>query len=143
MVRAAAPKSTGARLPAVKGGERHPSRVVPQHKRDLRASSDALCAGTTKKSSEQFQLLVAAPGRTEMVGRQPRSRLVETALLAGEFDTAADHPGPRPAPGHALAPDRIDVLAAPRLADALEYVSGTVAKIGPPPLAEQGAPYRP
>src|SRR5258708_19457622 len=114
MVRAAAPKSTGARLPAVKGGERHPSRVVPQHKRDLRASSDALCAGTTKKSSEQFQLLVAAPGRTEMVGRQPRSRLVETALLAGEFETAAGHPAHPPAAGHPLPPPHLLPLPPPR-----------------------------
>src|SRR5262252_1806685 len=110
MVRAAAPKSTGARLPAVKGGER--------------------------QRLEQAQLLGAAPGRTEMVGRQPRSRLVEAALLAGEFETAADHPGHRPAAGHALAPARVVVLATAGLADELEDVAVAVGKIGHQPFAE-------
>src|ERR1700730_12123926 len=115
MVRAAAPKSTVARLTTVKGGER--------------------------KRLEQAQLLGAAPGRTEMVGRPPRSRLIEAALLAGEFETAADHPGHRPAAGHALAPARIVVLAAAGLADELEDVAVAVGKIGHQPFAEEVAHF--
>src|SRR5262245_6985766 len=105
------PKSTVAEAPAVKGGER--------------------------KRLEQAQLLGGALRRTEMVGRQPRSRLVEAALLAGEFEAAADHPGDRPAAGHALAPVRVVVLAAAGLADELEHVAVPVGKIGHQPLAEQ------
>src|SRR6516165_10822950 len=97
------------------------------------------CEGRGKKTLEQAQLLGAAPRRTEMVGRQPRSRLVEAALLAGEFETAADHPGHRPAAGHALAPVRIVVLAAAGLADELEDVAVAVGKIGHQPFAEEVA----
>src|SRR5262249_62369980 len=116
MVRAAASKSTGARLPAVKGGER--------------------------QRLEQAQLLGAAPGRTEMVGRQPRSRLIEAALLAGEFETAADHPGHRPAAGHALAPARIAVLAAAGPAGKVEDVAVAGGEIGHQPFAGEGAHLR-
>src|SRR5262244_336179 len=86
----------------------------------------ARCEGRGKKRLEQAQLLGGAPWRIEMVARQPRSRLVEAALLAGEFEAAADHPGDRPAAGHALAPARVVVLAAAGLADELEHVTVAV-----------------
>src|SRR5215469_10100896 len=101
------------------------------------------CEGRGKTTAlEQAQLLGAAPRRTEMVGRQPRSRLVEAALLAGEFEAAADHPGHRPAAGHALAPARIVVLTAAGLAEELEHVAVAVGEIGHQPFAEQVAHFK-
>src|SRR5215831_3324138 len=134
MVRAAAPKSTGARC--CEGRGKTPSMGRPRASED----SSPLSRGRQLKL-EQAQLLGAAPGRTEMVGRQPRSRLIEAALLAGEFETAADHPGHRPAAGHALAPARIVVLAAAGLADKFEDVAVAVGKIGHQPFAEEVAHF--
>src|SRR5262245_29570597 len=109
-------------------------RRVQVNRRDV-----AAVKGGERKRLEQAQLLGGPPRRTEMVGREPRSRLVEAALLAGKFEAAAYHPGDRPAAGHALAPVRVVVLAAAGLADELEHVAVAVGKIGHQPLAEQVA----
>src|SRR6516164_6452069 len=90
-----------------------------------------------RADAERLMARWGAPRRTEMVGRQPRSRLVEAALLAGEFEAAANHPGDRPTASHALAPARVVVLAAAGLADELEHVAVAVGKISHQPFAEQ------
>src|SRR5262249_60811109 len=111
-------------------------RAVQVNRRDV-----AHCEGWERKRLEQAQLLGGPPRRTEMVGREPRSRLVEAALLASELEAAAYHPGDRPAAGHALAPARVVGLAAARLLVELEHVAVAVGKIGHQPLAEQVAHF--
>src|SRR5882757_2597768 len=74
-----------------------------------------------------------------MLGAEPRPRLVETELLAGELEPPPDHPGNRATAGHALAPARIIVPAAARLPDELEDVAVAVGKIRHQPFPKQVA----
>src|SRR5438045_3011045 len=91
------------------------------------------------QSSEQAQLLRATPRRIEVIRGERRARLIEAELLARELEAAADHPGNRSAPGHALAPGGVVVLPAAGLANELEHVAVAVGKIRHQPFAEQVA----
>src|SRR5262249_48900842 len=101
-----------------------------------RSTSSSRFRSTTEDKSEQSQLLRSLSRWTEMVRRQPRARFIEAELLAGQFETAANHPGNRPAAGHARVPARVVVLAAAGLADELEDVPISVRKVGHEPFPE-------
>ena len=73
--------------------------------------------------------LRARARRLEMLGRDLHLCRVETQPLAGDFEAAPDHPGDRAGAGHALAPRRIVILAAARIADELEHVVVAVGKV--------------
>src|SRR5215475_2144720 len=66
---------------------------------------------------KQTELLPAALWLHEMIGGQFRAALVQPELLAGDLESATDHPGHRPGAFHARAPLRIVVTAAAHVAD--------------------------
>src|SRR5580765_8241921 len=114
----------GAFLRATATSRTHaPTRQVSRISRSL--SSGCALRGPVGSSglpeSKQAQLLRRGSRRIEMAGRQPGPHLVEAELVAGDLETTADHPGHRPAAGHALAEGRVVVLAASGLADQLEH----------------------
>src|SRR5271166_4386101 len=87
--------------------------------------------------SKQAELLASLARRVEMLRGQGAARLVEAELLAGKLKAPADHPGNGAAPGHALSPIGIVVLAAAGLADELEHVLVAIGKIGDQPFAKE------
>src|SRR5262247_1780432 len=94
-------------------------------------------ARPTARVPEQAELLGGRARRPELVGGQPRLRLIEAEALARDLETPADHPGVRPRALHAAAPGGVVVLAAAHLADEREHVPVLVGKIRHQPFAEQ------
>src|SRR5215471_3857142 len=107
-----------------------PARVAPHFVKNATRFIQAT-------ASKQAQLLRGGLRRLELTRRKLGACLVETELVAGDLEAAADHPGDRPAAGHALAKGRVVVLAAAGLADELEHMAVAVGKIGHQPFAEQ------
>src|SRR3954469_10382786 len=96
----------------------------------------------TASPSKQTQLLPVALRLGEMIGGQFGAALVETELLAGDFETASDHPGHRAGAFHPHAPLRVVVAAAAHVADQREDVAITVGIVRHQPFAKQIANFQ-
>src|SRR5829696_9170621 len=97
---------------------------------------------TLHYSTKQVQLLGAFDRRLEMLRRERPLGFIQPKLLAGEFETAAEHPGIGSGAGLPFAPGGIVILAAAHAADQLEHVLDAVAIIRLQPFAEQVAYFQ-
>src|SRR5262249_33419420 len=86
---------------------------------------------------EQSELLGWRPRRDEMLRRHFHAGQIEAEPLASDLEAPPNHPGNRTGAGHALAPCRIVILAAARLANEIDYVAIPVWKTFHQPFAKQ------